>query len=230
MKVRVLYFGVVRERVARKSGEDIALADDASLRGLMSLLCGSYPALAGMRGHLRLAVNEDFAGDDRILADGDVVALIPPVAGGSGRYCRLTDQPLSVDEVLASVAGPGQGGTVVFIGYVRGNTGDKIVAELEYEAYGSMTTRVLDDILDRCEAEPGVRVSIAHRTGRLAVGEIVVVIAASAPHRAEAFHAARACAELLKAEAPIWKKEIGPDGEVWVGAPDVVAIDEPLTG
>ena len=89
---------------------------------------------------------------------------------------------------------------------------------LEYEAYPSMAVKVLADVIRRCEAiAPGVRVGIAHRTGRLQIGETAVVLAAAAPHRAEAFEAARACIELLKEEVPIWKKEISGDGAEWIG-------------
>ncbi|MER7868947.1 MFS transporter [Streptomyces cellulosae] len=140
------------------------------------------------------------------------------VTSGTDRYCRLTDRPLSVDEVLTAVTGPGQGGTVVFIGTVRDHNNGKSVTRLEYEAYPSLALKVLTDIIRRCEATaPGVRVAVAHRTGRLEIGEPAVVLAAAAPHRAEAFEAARACIELLKEEVPIWKKEFSPDGAEWIG-------------
>ncbi|MFD1537572.1 molybdenum cofactor biosynthesis protein MoaE [Nonomuraea guangzhouensis] len=140
-------------------------------------------------------------------------------------YCLLTEAPLSLDEVMGAVTWPGQGGTVVFVGYVRDNNEGRSVTRLEYEAYGTMAQNSLVDIVARCEGTAeNVRVAVAHRTGSLQVGEVVVIIAASAPHRGEAFHAARLCAELLKAETPIWKKEIGPDGEEWIGAPDDLSV------
>ncbi|GAA4640522.1 molybdopterin converting factor subunit 1 [Actinoallomurus vinaceus] len=230
MQVRVLYFGIVRERIANTREEPVTLPVGSSLKDLMSRLCGSHPGLDRMAAHLKLAVNEDIVDLQHRLTDGDVIALIPPVAGGAEPYCRITDQPLSLDEVLAAVSGPGKGGIVIFIGYVRDNSQGRPVNELEYEAYGSMAHRSLVEIVRQCEsAAPGVGVAVAHRTGRLKVGEVVVIVAASAPHRGEAFQAARDCAERLKAETPIWKKEIGPDGEVWVETPDDLQLDGPVT-
>ncbi len=226
MRVHMLYFGVVRERVARKSAEDLTLADDATVTDLVDHLNVAYPRLKDSWRHLKLAVNEDIADSGQALVDGDVVAVIPPVAGGSDRYCRVTEEPISVDDVLTAVSGPGHGGVVTFVGYVRGDSGGKPVSSLEYETYRPMALRNLDDIISRCEATAtGVNVAVAHRVGRLDVGEIVVVIAAAAPHRAEAFHAARLCAELMKQETTIWKKEIGPDGEVWVDAPAELQVE-----
>jgi molybdopterin converting factor subunit 1 len=218
MQIVVLYFGALRERFGGVREEKVVVHDGVTLERFVDRLCELHPGLADVRGHVKVAVNEDFASPDRSLADGDVVALIPPVAGGSDTYCRLTDEPLKVDEVLNAVTGPGQGGTVVFIGTVRDHNRGKSVSRLEYEAYPSMAVKVLLDIIGRCEATaPGVRVGIAHRTGRLEIGDMAVVLAASAPHRAEAFEAAHACIELLKEEVPIWKKEISPDGAEWIG-------------
>jgi molybdopterin synthase catalytic subunit len=215
VRIEVLYFGALREEGRRA---ETTVDGGTTLDQLVDRLCESRPALAKARGHVKVAVNEDFASGDRVLADGDVVALIPPVAGGSSLYCRLTDQPLSVDEVLNAVTGPGQGGVVVFIGMVRDNNNDRAVTRLEYEAYPSMAMNLMADIVRRCEAtSPGVRVGIAHRVGALDIGDTAVVLAAAAPHRAEAFEAARMCIELLKAEVPIWKKEFSADGAEWIG-------------
>jgi len=228
IKISVLYFGFVRERIAGARTESVTLPAGSTLGDLVGALCRSYPQLERMTAHLKFAVNEHLAVPAQRLADGDVVALIPPVAGGAEAYCRITDEPLSVDEVLAAVAAPSRGGSVVFIGYVRDSSSGKAVSELEYETYGPMALKSLTDIVGRCEAQAsGVKVAVVHRVGRLSVGETVVVIAASAPHRAEAFQAARDCAEWLKAETPIWKKEIGPDGEVWVEAPEDIALGQP---
>lgn len=218
MRIVVMCFGALRERLAGVREEKVTVDDGTTAEGLVDHLCESYPGLAQHRDHVRVAVNEDFAASNRVLADGDVVALIPPVAGGSQTYCRLSGEPLSVDEVLNAVRGPGHGGMVVFIGTVRDHNQGRSVTRLEYEAYPSMAVKVLADIIRRCEAiAPGVRVGIAHRTGRLEVGETAVILAAAAPHRAEAFEAARACIELLKEEVPIWKKEISLDGAEWIG-------------
>lgn len=217
MRVAVLYFGALRERLGVR--EQKATVDDgASVDQLLGRLCESQPGLAAMLDHVKVAVNEEFSGLGRVLAEGDVVALIPPVAGGSDLYCRLTDQPLSVDEVLNAVTGPGQGGTVVFIGTVRNHNNGHPVTRLKYEAYPSMAVNLLADIVRRCEATAaGVRVGVAHRIGTLEIGCTAVVLAAAAPHRADAFEAARMCIELLKEELPIWKKELYSSGAQWIG-------------
>ncbi|HZE38646.1 MAG TPA: molybdenum cofactor biosynthesis protein MoaE, partial [Stackebrandtia sp.] len=111
-----------------------------------------------------------------------------------------------------------RGGIVVFIGTVRDNSDGREVTAIEYEAYRSMAVKSLTEISERCEA-------VAHRTGTLAIGETVVIIAAAGPHRAEAFQAARSCAELMKWETAIWRKEIRPDGEEWIGAPCDLAVE-----
>jgi molybdopterin synthase catalytic subunit len=133
---------------------------------------------------------------------------------------------LSLEQVVGAVVGPDCGGVTAFIGYVRGDTDGKPVSRLEYEAYRPMAEQSFADIIARCErVGSGVRVAVAHRLGLLEVGEVAVVIAAAAPHRAEAFQAARMCAELMKQETTIWKKEYGPDGEAWVGVPQELQFD-----
>ena len=164
-----------------------------------------------------MAVNEEFAPLDRVLSDGDVVALIPPVAGGSGVF-RVSEQPLELAEVVQAVSGDEYGGIVTFTGVVRRRSRGKRIVRLEYEAYRPMAERKLAEIGGQIAAEmPGVRVAIVHRVGKLAVGELAVVIAASAPHRAQAFEACRAAIDRLKESVPIWKKEIAEDGEEWIG-------------
>jgi molybdopterin converting factor subunit 1 len=218
MQVRVLYYGVLRQKYISESKEVIPLQAGATVADLVTEICTRHPDFTAVRNRIRIAVNEDFASDIDTLADHDTVALIPPVAGGAEPYCRLSDQPLSVDEVLAAVCGPGQGGLVVFVGNVRDHNAGHDVTHLEYEAYPEMVLRTFRSIVARCEATgEGVRVAIAHRTGDLQIGEAAVILAASAPHRAEAFAAARQAIEELKTDAPIWKKEHSRDGAEWVG-------------
>ena len=147
------------------------------------------------------------------------MALIPPVSGGaSPRRILIAEQPLSLDEVTRAVTGPEQGAVATFTGLVRRHGTLPDVTRLEYEAYVPMAEAVLAAIAREIELEyPGVRVAIHHRIGTLSIGEPAVVIAASAPHRAESFAACRVAIERLKQRAPIWKKEIGAGGEVWVG-------------
>ena len=146
-----------------------------------------------------------------------MIALIPPVAGGAGLF-RVSDEPLSLDEVVRAVTVEEHGGVVTFSGVVRRQSRGKRIVRLEYEAYRPMAERKLAEIgAQLAEEQPGVRVAIVHRVGKLAVGDVAVVIAASAPHRAAAFDACRAAIDRLKESVPIWKKEIAEDGEEWIG-------------
>jgi MoaE-MoaD fusion protein len=216
MRVRVLYFAVVRERLGRDE-EMLELAAAADVAAAWRELERRHPELAALRPVVKLAVNEEFAQADRALADGDVIALIPPVAGGAGVF-RVSDEPLSLDEVVRAVTSEEQGGVVTFTGVVRRQSRGKRIVRLEYEAYRPMAERKLAEIGAQLAAElPGVRVAIVHRVGKLAVGDAAVVIAASAPHRAAAFDACRAAIDRLKESVPIWKKEIAEDGEEWIG-------------
>jgi molybdopterin synthase catalytic subunit len=216
MHVRVLYFAVVRERLGRDE-EELAMAAGADVAGAWAELERRHPELRALRTAVKVAVNEEFATMDRVLADGDVIALIPPVAGGAGVF-RVTDEPLSLDEVVRAVSSDEHGGVVTFTGVVRRQSRGKRIVRLEYEAYRPMAERKLAEIGAQLAAElPGVRVAIVHRVGTLAVGDVAVVIAASAPHRAAAFDACRASIDRLKESVPIWKKEVAEDGEEWIG-------------
>jgi molybdopterin synthase catalytic subunit len=216
MRVRVLYFAVVRERLGRDE-EELELAVSADVRAAWAELERRHPELAGLRPVVKLAVNEEFAAGERVLADGDVIAIIPPVAGGSGVF-RVSDEALSLDEVVGAVTTEEHGGVVTFSGVVRRQSRGKRIVRLEYEAYRPMAERKMAEIGAQLAVEyPGVRVAIVHRVGKLAVGDVAVVIAASAPHRAAAFDACRAAIDRLKESVPIWKKEIAEDGEEWIG-------------
>jgi molybdopterin synthase catalytic subunit len=216
MRVQVLYFAVVRERLGLDS-EAIELPAGSDGAALLTELARRHPALAGLRNAVKLAVNEEFAPLERRLAEGDVVALIPPVAGGAGLF-RISDQPLELDEVVRAVATPEHGGIATFTGVVRNHNHGKSIVRLEYEAYRPMAERKLAEIGAQLAAEhPGARLAIVHRVGKLAVGDAAVVIAASAPHRGVAFEVCRAAIDRLKESVPIWKKEIAVDGEEWIG-------------
>jgi MoaE-MoaD fusion protein len=232
MLVQVLYFAILRERL-RREGETFELPATATIADALSAIGTLHPEIAGLLTQVQTAVNRAFASATHALHDGDELALLPPVAGGSGdadrsgssghsglppRKIVVLAEPLSLDEVIAAVEGVERGGIVTFTGVVRrhGHQGD--VIRLEYEAYIEMAEQVLADIAVEIERElPGVHVAIHHRVGSLVVGETAVVIAAAAPHRAEAFEACRAAIDRLKRRAPIWKKEIGANGEEWIG-------------
>jgi molybdopterin synthase catalytic subunit len=216
MRVQVLFFAVVRDRLGRDA-EELELGTGATADDAWREAVRRHPQLGALRAVVRLAVNEEFAEGERVLADGDVVAIIPPVAGGSGCF-RVSDEALSLDEVVRAVTREEHGGVVTFTGVVRRQSRGKRVVRLEYEAYRPMAERKLAEIGAGIAAEwPGTRVAIVHRVGVLAVGELAVVIAVAAPHRAAAFEACRAAIDRLKESVPIWKKEIAEDGEEWIG-------------
>ena len=137
------------------------------------------------------------------------------------RLCQLRSVALSVDECIEAVRRPEAGGIDVFIGAVRDSSDGRAVTVLEYEAYASMAAKEMAAIVSEIEAEtPGARLAVLHRVGRLVVGDVAVVCAASAPHRQQAFDACRALIDRIKARVPIWKREHGPDGPYWVGWED----------
>ena len=217
--VDVLYFAFLRERTGRES-ERIELPAGASVGAARAAVVEAHPEIASVMSRVRSAVNHTYAGDEVLLHDGDELALLPPVAGGSGpRKIAIDDKPLVVDETVEAVSGHDRGGVVTFTGVVR-RRGHQLsdVVRLEYEAYVEMAEKVLAEIAEEIEREwPGTAVSIHHRVGALAVGEVAVAITAAAAHRAPAFDACRAAIDRLKHRAPIWKKEIGENGEAWLG-------------
>ena len=146
---------------------------------------------------------------------------VRPAPAPGQPYCRLSREALSLQEVVDAVSGPqftGQGGLVTFTGIVRDNNLGKDVERIEYEAYDQLVLSTLATIIEGIERGiEGSRVAIVHRAGVLQVGDAAVVIAASAPHRAEAYDACRRAIEELKHEVPIWKKEVSPEGEEWLG-------------
>ncbi len=130
---------------------------------------------------------------------------------------RLTELPSEPAELLASVRRDGDGGLALFVGVVRDHNDGKKVTRLEYSAYIPMAEKELERIaVEIARAHPGVAVDFRHRIGSLEVGDVAVAVAAASPHRPEAFAACRAGIEAIKARAPIWKKEFGPDGSSWV--------------
>jgi molybdopterin synthase catalytic subunit len=212
--VTVLYFAVAREAAGIDS-EPLTGAP-ATVGDLRALLAERHPALARVLPRCRLAVNQEFAGDGDPVPEGAEVAVIPPVAGGSGRF-RVVDRPLDLAEAVDAVAGPERGGLVTFRGDVRGESHGRRVLRLDYEAYVPMAERKLAEIGRAVGEEHGALLAIFHRVGSLSPGEAAVVIAAAAPHRAPAFRACEAAIDWLKRDAPIWKREVYEDGTEWVG-------------
>ncbi len=214
MPVRVLYFAAAREAagIAREELAEVP-PDVAALR---AALAARHPGLARLLPRCRLAVDEEFAGDQDPVPDGAEVAVVPPVAGGAPLFA-VVDRPLSLDEVVEAVRATGAGGIVTFTGTVRDESRGRRVVRLEYEAYRPMAERALARIGEEVGAAHGARLAVVHRVGVLQPGEAAVVIAAAAPHRAPAFQACQECLERLKHEVPIWKREVFEDGSEWVG-------------
>ena len=213
--MRVLLFAALREGVGEKS-LDLELRDSATLADLLARLESDHTALARYRGRMLVALNQERVPLATPLSDGDEIALLPPVSGGSERVW-VDSAPLSLDALLREVMTPAMGGVVTFTGVVRNRARGESIDHLEYEAYAPMAEKEMRKISDAVhERWPHVRIAMAHRVGRLEVGDPAVMIAAAAPHRAEAFEACRFAIDRLKASVPIWKKEFATTGAYWV--------------
>jgi molybdopterin converting factor subunit 1 len=216
MRIEVLYFAILRERI-RSDGETLELPPGSTVGEAVRAIAARHPELGALLPQVQTAVNLSVVPAAQPLSDGDQLALLPPVAGGASRPIAVLPETLSLGEVIEAVESPARGGLVTFSGVVRRQGRHGEVIRLIYEAYLPMAERVLRQIAAEIENEwPGARVAIHHRVGALSVGETAVVIAAAAPHRAEAFEACRAAIDRLKHRAPIWKKEIGTQGEEWI--------------
>jgi len=219
MRVTVRLFGPIREAAGAKELH-VQLPGDATAATLRALLAEKHPEIAALGARLRVSVNREFAAADAPLADGDEVALLPPVSGGAGASaarCTISDRPLDPEAVAARVVGPDAGGVVSFVGAVRDRSRGHAIEHLEYEAYPEMAVQEMERICDEAARRwPGARVAIAHRVGHLEVGDRAVVIVAASAHRAEAFDACRFAIDALKQTVPIWKKEVATDGAYWV--------------
>jgi MoaE-MoaD fusion protein len=164
---------------------------------------------------LLYAVNKEYAQRDRELADGDEVALIPPVSGGS---FRLSEEPLSLDAVVDEVRSDEAGAIATFIGTTRVHSRGRSVDRLEYEAYAGMAEKVMAEIADGLRQRYDLcEIAIHHRTGTVDIGDASVVIAVSARHRQDALAACKDAIDTLKEQVPLWKKEIYEGGEEWLG-------------
>jgi MoaE-MoaD fusion protein len=164
---------------------------------------------------LLYAVNKEYAEREHELADGDEVAVIPPVSGGT---FRLSADPLSLDAAVDEVRSDRAGAIATFVGTTRVESRGRTVQRLEYEAYEGMAEKVMGEIAAALKQRYDVcEIAIHHRTGRVDIGEPSVVIAVSAPHRQDALAACKDAIDTLKEEVPLWKKEVYEGGEEWVG-------------
>jgi molybdenum cofactor biosynthesis protein MoaC/molybdopterin converting factor subunit 1 len=205
--VEVRLFAILREEAGRDSLR-IELPEGATVRDALDVLARE-PGLDEMLPRLpvRAALNREYVPDDAPLAPDDEIALIPPVSGGSSNHARVGSEPLSIDRLAAAVGRPGAGAIVVFAGTTRD------VDRLEYEAYREMAEERIAAILSDCAEHHALEAAAAeHRVGAVPLGEPSVVVAVSAAHRGEAFAGAREAIDRIKAEAPIWKREVEQAG------------------
>jgi molybdopterin converting factor subunit 1 len=217
MRVTIKLFARLRE-IAGASRLERELADGASVGDLLAVLHAEFPRLADVTARIITSVNQEFATPDRLLHDGDEVAIFPPVSGGAD-VLRITSDPVSLDEVVRAAVQPHTGAVASFVGVVRAVSGGKEVAYLEYEAYREMAVAKMRQIAGEVRARwPDiVDIAIVQRIGRLEVGDVAVAIAVSSGHRDQGcFEACRYAIDRLKQIVPIWKKEVGPSGEEWV--------------
>ena len=251
MRVRVRLFAIQRELAGTRE-VGLELLAGATIADAWSELVERYPALAPGRASVRFARNSVYASADEVLADGDEVAMIPPVSGGSEagrpgepshRILELRSDPLSpsiLADLTNRLATPADGAVVGFLGVTRATPGTpapgqegeaerhagRAVESLDYEALEPLALRVLSEIADEIHHRFGVeRLAIVHRTGSVPLGEASVAIVACSAHRGDAFAAAAYAIDETKARAPIWKAEHFADGHLWVGTP---ARDGPL--
>ena len=217
--VRVRFFARLRE-LSGVEHETVELSAGATVGDVYAAVRRLHPALDPDVAAVRGAINQEFRDWDAAVADGDEVAFIPPVSGGVqevGSMFELTDQPLDARRLEALVAHPGAGAICTFTGVVRDNSRGLDVTHLEYEAYADMATAQMRKIAEEiAEQWPEARVAMAHRTGKLEIGEASVVVAVSSPHRAEAIAACKWGIDRLKESVPIWKKEHATDGTHWI--------------
>jgi MoaE-MoaD fusion protein len=164
---------------------------------------------------LLYAVNQEYAERERPLAEGDEVALIPPVSGGA---FRLSEEPLSVEAAVAEVQSADAGAIATFVGTTRAHSRGREVVHLDYEAYQGMAEKTMSDLAESLKAKYDLLdVAIHHRVGRVGIGDTSVVIAVSAPHRQDALKACAEAIDTLKVSVPLWKKEVYVGGEEWIG-------------
>jgi MoaE-MoaD fusion protein len=209
VRVSVRLFAGLREW-AGVGKRELELPEEARISDVWAALeLGDEPS------GLLYALNQGYASREQPLADGDEVALIPPVSGGS---FRLVEGAIDLEAVAAEVADTRAGAIATFQGTVRAQSRGREVIALEYEAYSGMAEKVMAEIADEVrERYELCSVAVTHRVGRVEIGETSVAIAVSAPHRQDALAACRDVIDALKERVPLWKKELYEGGEEWIG-------------
>jgi molybdopterin synthase catalytic subunit/molybdopterin converting factor small subunit len=225
MRVKVLFFGMLKDIVGRPE-DDLEVPEGALLQMVFGHYAEQFPRIRDMAGSIVLARNHEFSPLASTVQEGDEVAFLPPVSGGTrfshvieenGHLFALTREPIDAREIVTGLVQGEDGAVVDFEGVVRNNTRGRPTLFLDYECYEPMAIKMMARI--GCEiagAMPISRIAMVHRLGRLQIGEASVAVVVTAPHRRPAFEAALEGINRLKRLVPIWKKEHFADGEVWV--------------
>ncbi|WP_159887460.1 molybdenum cofactor biosynthesis protein MoaE [Paenibacillus puerhi] len=222
MKLNILLFAGLAElwgtRLLQLDLDQGHVAGTLTASELKAILSRQYPDAAGAIANAYMAINQQYADDHALIRENDEIALIPPVSGGEPVMVELTHETIIPDQVTSKVLHPNHGAALTFTGTTREWTQGKRTVLLEYEAYEPMALRTLKQITEEIAARwPGCLCAVTHRLGEVAIGEISVVIAVSAPHRSDVYEASRYAIERLKQIVPIWKKERWADGSEWKG-------------
>jgi cyclic pyranopterin phosphate synthase len=230
--VHVLCFGALRDRLG---AETLVAEPVATVADLWSVVTRTHPDLQGHPDGVRAARNLVYCGWDAAVEPGDEVAFMPPVAGGAvdeaaGPRVRteLVSGPIDVGALVAELRGGRNGAVVVFEGVVRAHSEGQPVLRLDYEAYPAMAERELARIAAQvAERHRLGGLTLVHRLGTVAVGEVSLAVVAAAPHRREAMEACTEAVEILKHDLPVWKREHHPGGAVWVDARELAGAAGP---
>jgi molybdopterin converting factor subunit 1 len=224
MQIRVLFFGVLKD-LAGKASDSISLPENATLGDVLHHYEQAIPRLRETASSLAMSVNQEYAGPATKLTQGDEVALLPPVSGGSdgealtlrsSQHASIVRQVIETAAILKQIKRSEDGAAAVFEGIVRNHTRGRRTLYLDYEGYEPMALKQMEELAERALADFKIRdVAIVHRLGRLEIGETSVLIVVASAHRAAAFDACRWLIDALKRTVPIWKKEHFEDGAVW---------------
>ena len=217
MNVTISLFAGLHSLVGKRN-LTLELADGATIDHLRTKLGELYPVVVPYLATLVCAVDDDYVPVDHTLCDGDDVALIPPVSGGSGTLFLITAEPLDAQQLVDAVRLDESGAVTLFHGVARNHSDGRAVRALEYEAHESLAEKKLREVADDVRRRFDITgIGVHHRTGRVEIGETSLLVAVSAAHRREAFEACHYAVDRIKEVVPIWKKESWEDGSgEWV--------------